>query len=212
MLNLTVLLDAPRAKTSDNFLIRDVPGTSGRLDVVCRILISTFRTIPELAPNIQFNAILGGPPNPPLRLRAEHMTPNEVPESELACALLLKTALFRYRVAHMASDNRFPQFSISPQSFHETLEELIHLQSQLLYLVENGEPLMQVNIDFDRPIAVIVGDDQGLHPQHAKIVNAIPIRKVSIGTRSLLGSHVISLFLLELRRRMEKDCVQDNLK
>ncbi len=211
-MNLTVLLDAPRAKSADNFLIRDVPGTSGRLDVVCRILISTFRTIPELAPNIQFNAILGGPPNPPLRLRVENMIPSEFPESELACALLLKTVLFRYQTAQIMRNNRLPQFSISPQSFHETLNELIHLQSQLFYLVENGHPLKQVDIDLDRPITVILGDDQGLHPQHAKIVNNVPVRKVSIGTRSLLGSHVISLFLLELKRRMEKGCSKDNPK
>jgi tRNA pseudouridine-54 N-methylase len=89
------------------------------------------------------------------------------------------------------------------KSFDDTLKEVASPTSQLLYLVENGKPLDQVNIDFDQPITLILGDDQGLPTKHEKRVYQYPIQEVSIGIRSLLGSQVVSLFLLEMARRTE---------
>jgi tRNA pseudouridine-54 N-methylase len=88
------------------------------------------------------------------------------------------------------------------KSFDETLKEVTRSTSQLIYLVEKGQPLDQVNIDFNQPITLILGDDQGLHVEHEKLVYQYPVQEVSIGTRSLLGSQVISLFLLEMAQRM----------
>ena len=181
--------------------MRDVPGTSGRLDVICRILVSAYRTVPKLSPTIQVDAVFGGPPNPPLRLRVTNVNPREFPESELECALILKGLLYRYRSQSVAQDPHWPQFSITPQGFGHTLEDVIQDKNQILYLVETGQPLEQVKLGLDEPIVVILGDDQGLSPAHEKKVRTTAAQEISIGMRSLLGSHVISLFLLELFRR-----------
>jgi tRNA (pseudouridine54-N1)-methyltransferase len=202
-LDLNIVVDALRVRTSEEFLIRDVPGTSGRLDVICRILVSAYRTIPEFSTAIQVNAVFGGPPNPPLRLQVINVDTEEFPESELECALILKGLLHRYRSQAMSQDFNWPQFTITAQGFHETLEEVTQNTKQILYLVETGQPLEQVKLRLEQPIVVILGDDQGLTPAHEKLVRAKPVEEVSIGTRSLLGSQVISLFLLELNRRIE---------
>ncbi len=60
-----------------------------------------------------------------------------------------------------------------------------------------------MNINFGQPITLILGDDQGLPAEHEKLVYQYPVQEVSIGTRSLLGSQVVSLFLLEMARRKE---------
>lgn len=202
-MQITILLDAPRTRTDDEFLIRDVPGTSGRLDVVCRILIAAFRTVPIFASCIQVNAILGGPPHPPLLLRIDDVDSDEFPESELSCALIIKGLLHNYRTNKTESNRQWPQFSITAKSFDDTLKEIASPPNQLLYLVEKGKPLDQVNIDFDQPITLILGDDQGLPVEHEKLVDQYPVQEVSIGTRSLLGSQVVSLFLLEMAQRKE---------
>lgn len=202
-MQITILLDAPRTRTVNDFLIRDVPGTSGRLDVVCRILIAAYRTVPMFASCIQVNAILGGPPHPPLLLRIDDVNLGEFPESELSCALIVKGLLHQYRTTKTASSRQWPQFSIMSKSFDETLKEVALPTSQLIYLVEKGQPLDQVNTDLDQPITLILGDDQGLPTEHEKLVYQHPVQEVSIGTRSLLGSQVVSLFLLEMARRME---------
>jgi tRNA pseudouridine-54 N-methylase len=72
-----------------------------------------------------------------------------------------------------------------------------------LYLVEDGTPLEQVSFDPEAPIILVLGDDQGLPAEHEALVLQHSAQKVRIGTRSLLGSQVVSLFLLELKKRME---------
>jgi tRNA (pseudouridine54-N1)-methyltransferase len=202
-MQITILLYAPRTRTDDEFLIRDVPGTSGRLDVVCRILIAAYRTAPTFTSYIQVNAILGGPPHPPLLLRIDDVNSGDFPESELSCALIIKGLLQNYRTSKTGRSRQWPQFSIMAKSFDDTLKEVASPTSQLLYLVEKGKPLDQVNIDFNQSITLILGDDQGLPAEHEKRVYQYPIQEVSIGTRSLLGSQVVSLFLLEMARRTE---------
>ncbi|MFX0079830.1 MAG: hypothetical protein ACFE8O_11380 [Candidatus Hermodarchaeota archaeon] len=205
-MQITILLDAPRTRTDDEFLIRDVPGTSGRLDVVCRILIAAYRTAPIFTSCIQVNAILGGPPHPPLLLRIEDVNSGEFPESELSCALIIKGLLHNYRTTKTERSRQWPQFSIMTKSFDDTLKEVASSSSQLLYLIEKGKPIDQMKIDLDQPITLILGDDQGLLADHEKLVYQYPVQEVSIGTRSLLGSQVVSLVLLEMARRQESKC------
>jgi tRNA (pseudouridine54-N1)-methyltransferase len=202
-MQIIILLDAPRTRTDNDFLIRDVPGTSGRLDVVCRILIAAYRTVPIFTSCIQVNAIFGGPPHPPLLLRVDDVNSEEFLESELSCALIVKGLLHNYRTRKTERSRQWPQFSIMSKSFDATLKEVARPTSQLIYLVEKGQPLDQVNIDLDQPITLILGDDQGLPEEHEKLVHQYPVQEVSIGTRSLLGSQVVSLFLLEMAQRMK---------
>ncbi|MFX1301495.1 MAG: hypothetical protein ACFFAL_10890 [Promethearchaeota archaeon] len=209
-MQIVILLDAPRTRTDEEFLIRDVPGTSGRLDVVCRILIAAYRTTPIFTSCIQVNAILGGPPHPPLLLRIDDVTSDEFPESELSCALIIKGLLHNYGTTKTKCSRQWPQFSIMAKSFDDILKEAASASSQILYLVEKGKPLDQVKINFDKPITLILGDDQGLHAEHEKLVYQYPVQEVSIGTRSLLGSQVISLVLLEMARR--KEAKRPNIK
>jgi tRNA (pseudouridine54-N1)-methyltransferase len=202
-MQLTILLDAPRARTTDDFLIRDLPGTSGRLDVVCRVLISAYRSVPSLAQSIKFLTLFGGPPNPPLQLCVDNIQPEQIPESELSCALIIKTLLFLHRTKKQDSTEQWPGLSLHSKSFEDTLTETIQPLTQCLYLIEEGEPLEQVTFNLDQPILLVLGDDQGLSPEHETLVLQHPVRKVSMGTRSLLGSQVVSLFLIELAHRMK---------
>jgi len=202
-MQITFILDAPRCHTTDDFLIRDVPGTSGRLDVVCRILAATFRTVPQLNQYLCFLAILGGPPNPPLLLKVSSATAENIPESELACALLLKGLLHQYRTAGSEKYEIWPQFSLTKKGFEETLQETAKTVNQIYYLVEKGEPFENIHLDPAKPLAFILGDDQGLPPEHEKQLSKYDIQRVTIGEQSYLGSQVVTLILLELARQLK---------
>lgn len=202
--NLTILLDSTRGHTADDFLIRDLPGTSGRLDVVCRMLIATFRSVPALSPNIRFLSILGGPPKPPLLIQVSNVDSSQVPESELACALILKGLMHTHRTKKLSSHPNWPKFIIKEQGFEETLQKIAKPQNQLLYLVERGTPLDSVSLDLKKPIIVILGDDKGIPPEHEELIQQYQVREVNIGTRSLLGSQIITLLLLDIMRRLQE--------
>lgn len=197
------MLDAPRCRTTDDFLIRDVPGTSGRLDVVCRILAATFRTVPQLNPNLRFLAILGGPPDSPLLLKVSSATAESIPESELACALILKGLFHQYRTAGSIQHEIWPQFSLTRQGFEETLQEVAKTAHQIYYLVEKGNPFEDVNLDLTKPLTFLFGDDRGLPPEHETLLSKYKVQEVSIGEQSYLGSQVVTLVLLELTRQLK---------
>ncbi|MFX1476063.1 MAG: hypothetical protein ACFFCO_11390 [Promethearchaeota archaeon] len=211
-MRLTVLFDAVRCRTAGDFLIRDLAGTSGRLDVLCRVLVATFRTVPRFCPHTSFHAVLGGPPVPPLLLKVKDASPGTIPESELACALLLKGLLIRAQTQIPAHTEAWPQFTITRQGFAESLKEVVGKEGQLFYLIEGGEPLAKVSIDLAAPLVFVLGDHQGVPSEHEALLMQQNVQKVCIGERSLLGSQVITLLLLELARRLEMDSLNSEAK
>jgi len=204
-MRLTVLLDAARCRTADDFLIRDVPGTSGRLDVVCRVLAATFRTAPDLSPFLEFLAVLGGPPNPPLLLRVGGVSDQGIPEGELALAVISKGLLNLHRTVGKGQLAAWPQFSVSRQGFEETLRQVAKDGAQVCYLVERGTPLESTELNLAKPLVFVLGDDRGLPLEHEALLSRYPVKEVATGKQSLLGSHVVSLLLLELARRSKLD-------
>jgi tRNA (pseudouridine54-N1)-methyltransferase len=204
-MRLTVLLDAPRCRTASDFLIRDVPGTSGRLDVVCRVLAATFRTVPKWRPFLEFLAVLGGPPDPPLLLQVSNASDKDIPEGELALAVILKALLNRYRTSGKEQLVSWPQIALTRQGFEETLRAVVKDQAQVCYLVERGTPLESLELDLANPVVFVLGDDRGLPLKHEALLSRHLAKEVAIGKQSLLGSHVVSLLLLELARRSKPD-------
>ena len=87
----------------------------------------------------------------------------------------------------------------------ETLQAVAEQKNQILYLVETGQPIEQVKLNLEEPMILILGDDQGLLTEHKKEVYTYSVQEVSIGKRSLLGSQVITLVLLELMRRQKHE-------
>ncbi|MBD3227272.1 MAG: hypothetical protein GF329_03710 [Candidatus Lokiarchaeota archaeon] len=65
---LEIIMEAKKARTAPNFLIKDIPGTSGRLDVVMRCFLSTFSFPGEINRDIIFTVVLMGLPDPPQTL------------------------------------------------------------------------------------------------------------------------------------------------
>jgi tRNA pseudouridine-54 N-methylase len=146
--------------------------------------------------------VLGGSPNPPLLLQVQDVVSGAIPESELACALILKELLTRATTHTPAQVNLWPQFQITRQGFSESLQQLVRADGQLFYLVENGESLDNVDFDFAAPLVFVLGDHQGVPSDHEEVLTQQHAQKISIGERSLLGSQIITLLLLELARRL----------
>jgi tRNA pseudouridine-54 N-methylase len=97
----------------------------------------------------------------------------------------------------------WPQFTITRRGFIESLKEVAGKEGQVYYLVEGGEPLAQVDIDLEQPLVFVLGDHQGVPPEHETFLMQQNVQKVCIGERSLLGSQIITLLLLEIARRLD---------
>ncbi len=199
-MQLTFVLNAPRGRTAEDFLIRDIPGTSGRLDVVCRILTATFRTIPEWTESLNFIAVLGGPPTPPLTLLVTSPRADSIPESELACALIIKGLLHRYHTTGYTIHPSFPAFRLERRNFFDILSDYTQRDTQIYYLVEDGVEFQNESFNLNRNIVFLLGDDRGIPPDHEKAIEKAKAKRISLGKQSYLGSQVVSLVLLELAK------------
>ena len=146
--------------------------------------------------------MLGGPPDPPLFLQVKAVVAEDIPESELACGLVLKELLNRATTHTPAQVEEFPQYQITRQGFSEALQEIVGVNGQLFYLVEEGEYIEKMEINLEAPLVFVLGDHQGVPSDHEKFLMQQNAQKISIGERSLLGSQVITLLLLELARRL----------
>ena len=63
------ILKASKAKTSKDFLLNDMPGDGGRMDIVARCVNSSFFLSHGLREDTEFIVTFEGEPNPPVTLR-----------------------------------------------------------------------------------------------------------------------------------------------
>ena len=84
------------------------------------------------------------------------------------------------------------------------MKELAQKQAQIYYLTERGTTLESTDFDVSKPIVFALGDDRGLPTDHKEILSQHAIQEVRVGKQSLLGSHVVTLVLLELARRVDQ--------
>nr|MDO8099266.1 hypothetical protein [Candidatus Njordarchaeota archaeon] len=208
MLNPTriFLLKASEARTSSDFNLRDLPSSSGRLDVVCRCAIASLLENEEIRDDTIFIATLEGPPNPPLTFRFDGRTLKSLPFSEIAIAEILKRMLrnpSRQDVQHTLWEG----VHIEKRSFTETLNYELEAckPSRLYYLHEEGDDIRDLDISLDSNCIFALGSNKGLSVEDEDILDRLNAQRISVGPLSYLSSQVITLVHDELdRRRMRK--------
>ncbi len=172
------------AKTSPDFSLEDIPGTSGRIDVLCRCINSAFMLSHGIRRDVRCDLLLLGGPEPKvLRFdgsRLRHLNPDE-----RSTAALIKRAL-----TLDAGDSwreSTPGIYVKRGDLRELLESLKNDGLQLYYLREDG-------VAFDRSItegAFILGDHIGMTEDEENILQAMGASTVSIGPLSLHADHCI---------------------
>jgi tRNA (pseudouridine54-N1)-methyltransferase len=199
------LLKASEARTSDDFSLKDLPSSSGRLDVVCRCAISSLLENEEIRHDTVFVAILEGPPNPPLTLILDGRTLRNLPFSEIGVAGILKTLLRKpgkESVEHTLGEG----VRIEKRSFTETLCDVLETDkpNKLYYLHEKGDDIRDLEMNLDYSSIFALGSNKGLTAEDESLLDQLGARKISVGPLSYLSSQVITLVHDELDRRIRR--------
>lgn len=187
----TFILKANTAVTSPDFSLKDLPGTGGRIDLLCRFLNSAFLLSHGIRKDVRVFMTLYGKPNPPKTIHFEgpklkvRLNPDE-----RSTALILKKAL------EVGKDLReptkevevFPGVYVSNMTFEDVVRRVMK-DSTLYYLVEDGRPITEV--EFPQNPAFVLGDHIGLSKEDERFLEGIA-EKVRVGRRSYLASHVVA--------------------
>jgi len=192
------LVKSTRGITSNKFSIKDLAGTSGRLDIICRCLLATVSFGYQ---NIFFHTVLYGPPSPPKSIEFIGNIIKPLPSDEIRVAKLFQTLLNPQNTAQIKG------IIVRNKSFAQIASELAQ-DGQLLLLQEKGLQLWEQLSKLDEPqfenqsLSFVLGDHVDLTSQEIEFLieqlRAIP---VSLGTQSYLASHCIIYSLIELKKR-----------
>ncbi|MBP1910797.1 tRNA (pseudouridine(54)-N(1))-methyltransferase TrmY [Thermococcus stetteri] len=187
----TFILKANTAVTSPDFSLKDLPGTGGRIDLLCRFLNSAFLLSHGIRKDVRVFMTLYGKPNPPKTIHFEgprlkvRLNPDE-----------RSTALILRKAFEVGKDLRepskevevLPGIYVSNMTFEDVVRKVMK-DSKLYYLVEYGRPITEV--EFPQNPAFVLGDHLGLSKEDERFLEDIA-EKVRVGRKSYLASHVVS--------------------
>jgi tRNA (pseudouridine54-N1)-methyltransferase len=162
---------------------------AGRLDVVHECIVTSLFLSHGLRRNVAFNAILSGPPNPPLHLKVDGQTLYDVRTDQKTWEDIIRRVL---------SGRNHPGISLQKTSFEALLKEKAK-GGRIFVLEEGGKNIEVVEID-DRPVFVL-GDHIGL----PKTVENFALRygeKISLGKQPYLAASCITIlnFMMDKRK------------
>lgn len=187
----TFIIKANDAHTRADFKLSDLPGTSGRIDVLCRFLNSAFLLSHGFRKNVRVWFLPHGPPNPPKAIRFEgpklRVRPN--PDERSTAKLIMKALKTGENLRKPGKEVEiYPGLYVSNRTFEDVVR-LTLKNSTLYYLHEEGRPV--TNVSSPSNVAFILGDHKGLSREDEVFLDGIAER-VSVGRKSYLASHVVA--------------------
>ena len=193
----TFIVVGHRATTSPDFSLEDIPGTSGRLDILCRCINAAFVLSHGIRKDVRVLLILlGGEAPKTVYLRGEdlrHLNPDE-----RTTAALLKKALTLSAAQEwmMSTSGIF----VRNGGLSDLLKDELLKGSKLFYLREDGRDIRQAGrlTSFPSDAAFILGDHLGMIPDEEELIEQAGAKTISVGPVSLHADHCIVLINNEL--------------
>jgi tRNA (pseudouridine54-N1)-methyltransferase len=183
----TFIVLGHRATTNPDFSLEDIPGTSGRLDILCRCINAAFVLSHGIRRDVQVFLILGGgEPQKTVWLKGDelrHLNPDE-----RTTAALLKKALAI--VAGSEWSRSTPGISVRAGGLKELFADLCG--SKLFCLREDGADIVQLGSDISEG-SFLLGDHLGMLPEEELMAEEAGAEVVSLGPVSLHADHCIVL-------------------
>ncbi|WP_457611654.1 tRNA (pseudouridine(54)-N(1))-methyltransferase TrmY [Methanocaldococcus sp.] len=184
------IFKANKAITSPNINLKDLPGSCGRLDLVCRCVSDSLFLSHDIRRDTVFYSVLCGPPNPPVCIKFVGSELRKVSPDERNIAIFIKKALKKFLETEDKDSwiESTPGIYVRKIGFKDLIIEKMEEGKNLYYLHKNGESIEKVKIK-DNPV-FILGDHIGLSEEDEKFLEDKAI-KVSLSPLELHANHCI---------------------
>jgi len=186
-----------RAATDPGFTLDDLPGSAGRLDILCRCVNSSFFLSHDLRRDTELYLVLqdeltlrfiGG--------RLRHLNPDE----RSTAALIQKALQLQGRLEGDEELESTPGILISRRGLRQVMEEAEGKVAQLILLHEEGRPLREATLPLD--VGFILSDHLDFSPEELALMENLP--RLSLGPKVLHADHCIIIVHNELDLRHEQ--------
>jgi len=178
-----------KALTSGDFSLNDMPGSAGRMDVLCRCVTSSLFLSHDLRRDVECYLVLLGEPQPPKTImfsgeRVRYLNPDE-----RSAGSLIKKAL------STACGDEFIESTKGVYIRRGGLERLLS-EFKMALLDEKGEDIRTTD---ELPDAYLLSDHMNFSEEEEDIIR--DLQKVSVGPKILHADHTITIMLNEMDRR-----------
>ncbi len=168
-------------RTDGEFSLKDIPGTSGRADVIARSVTSAFLTSHGIRADVELYVVCLGPPDPPKTIRfigseLKHLNPDE-----RTTASLLQKAL------RTDPGGSWTVSTPGIQVKRSGLEVLDNLPKPFFLLSEDGGPFRPEGGTY------VLGDHRGLTEEQMASMDSAGAERISLGPVSLHTDQCIVL-------------------
>ncbi len=177
------------ARTDGNFSINDLPGSGGRMDVLCRCVNAGLFLSHDLRRDVDCYLVLLGPPSGPKTVKFSGASVRSLSPDERSAAALIK------KVIDVPCGSEFREVADGVSIRKGGLERLIS-EMPFAVLDETGEDIRKVK---DLPGAFLLSDHLNFSDTENELVKDCP--RYSVGPKCLHADHTITVLHNERDRR-----------
>jgi tRNA (pseudouridine54-N1)-methyltransferase len=187
------------ACASDEFLLDDLAGSSGRLDIGLRCVRAALLFSHGLRRDATVDLVLGGGPRAPRIMRIRGAEVKFLRPDERSLAVLARKVLASRADEGPGFVDVKPGIAVARGGLDRVLDDV---GSAALYVLEEGAPDLRGVPDLGRGDQVFfVGDPSGFDDASRALLNDRGARPVSVGPVSLHAEDVVAVVSNELDRR-----------
>ncbi len=181
----------PNVSTSGDFILKDLPGSGKRIDVLCRVLSACFSWGSSKwdKHRIELLAVIGDS----VILRIQNPE-QKTPTGERAWAQILKDSL---------KGNPPEYVRVQKGNLESIIIDLNKPPKSILWILhEEGEGMKVQEISIsETDNSFMLGDHRGFSSQSEELISKYALQKVSLGDTSYLSSHCAAHIISEFERK-----------
>ena len=197
------IFKANKAITNGDINLKDLPGSCGRLDLVCRCVSSAFFLSHDLRRDTIFYSIHYGAPNPPVVLKFVGSELKRVSPDERSIALFIKKALDKTPTPLWKESTS--GIYVAKKEFRDIILEKRNEGKEIYYLHKDGKDIEEIFKKDDglEDVVFVLGDHIGIGEEDEKFLEEFA-HKVSLSPLELHANHCITLVHNALDKRLIK--------
>lgn len=180
----------PHVSSEGDFLLKDLPGSGKRIDVLCRDLAACFSWGPISWPtsDLEMTAVIGN-----TMILTFSDPQDETPNGEVGWASVIRDSL----------REKPPKYvDVSEGTLDDVIKKLNQKgDSKLWMLDEQGANMFSTHVV--RPVtqnSFMLGDHRGFDSQTESTISQHNIQRISLGKKSYLSSHCLAAIISEFER------------
>ncbi|MHA1409608.1 MAG: hypothetical protein ACTSQY_04715 [Candidatus Odinarchaeia archaeon] len=189
-MSIIFLIYSGKSKTDGDYSIKDIPGTSRRLDVVLRSFLSVVNSSYLLQFKPRFIAVLGEEVGEPKTVAVDFLFSPPYLINEFSAAKFFSTILSKELPFTLRDE--YVNITVSENSFQDIVNNFSKNNS-LFYLNLLGKKVASASFNISNNLVFILGDHVGLPDFYEQLLLTKGAMKISLGPIEYLTSHCIKL-------------------